>query len=269
MRRYESCPTKEEAPDPRFLASIPICDLKSRTLVYGLYPQSRVKDETLTSKLDGLAPSWNGWVLFQGWYYCKGKAFASAKNSCFDDGDDIVNGQSYWFLCEPIKWKVFLVSEGLYKAVSFFVLDGCRYDEVSNDYELSFIRKWLNESFFKTAFAAGGAFLKPIPAKEGGPKDKVGLLSLEECKAMEASFRASKASDYAKANYVEIDPTTNEGSYWTNSPYASDPDVAYYVGNDGSIYFSSTGFSDTGVRPCIYVKLSVSEAERIGKNDRG
>ncbi len=262
MNECKCQPIEKETPDPRYFATCPIYDIGKRILTYGLYPQSHVKDKELIAKLEKIATSWNDWTLFEGYYYCKAKASIAEKESRFDDGEEIKNEEVYWFLCEPIEWKVFPISNDLCKAVSRLILDGRVYEEKNDEYGLSRFMKQLNKRFLKTAFVNRG-ILEKAPREEGNSDgDKVSLLSLEEGKKLDKGFMISTASDYAKAKRVRIDSETNHGLYWIGSAYPSEPGFAYYADYEGRVHSSSAGSIGAGFRPCIYMKLQIEYLER-------
>ncbi len=116
--------------------SIPTLSKDNKYVTYGLYPQSHVKDETLLSELDALtSSSVNDWYLFNGNYYKKvtSSTYKGIAEYTFDDGDTIVNGASYWFKCEPIKWRILSLDSGVYTLLSDSLLDYAGVYQESSD----------------------------------------------------------------------------------------------------------------------------------------
>ena len=131
-----------------------------KTITYGLYPQSYVKDSSLISVLDSLEPLTNNWYLYEGNYYYKDTASTfNGLGYVFNDNASITNGKEYWFKCEAITWNVINVNEGLYTLVSNMLLDAKVYykdyeDRVidgntisPNNYQYSDVREFLNNEF--------------------------------------------------------------------------------------------------------------------------
>ncbi len=136
---------------------IPVVDTVSKTVTYGLYPQTNVNDSTLISNLNTLTtPESNGWYLYEGEYYAKVTAKPYDSNYVFNNGNTIVDGTTYWFLCEAITWDILSNSDDQYYLLSDVLLDAhCYYTSTSsrtinnktvyaNNYQYSDIRAWLN-----------------------------------------------------------------------------------------------------------------------------
>ena len=143
------------------------------TILYGLYPQTHVSDETLITTLNTLQPTTNNWYLYEGSYYCKETANVfKGESYTFDDGTAIVNGTEYWFKCEPISWDVlsndgvtyYLVATKLLDTQSFYNSYNNRNNNgqvvYANNYEHSDVRAWLNNYFYNTAFILNNVFVK-------------------------------------------------------------------------------------------------------------
>ena len=166
---------------------------------FGSYPQTRVTDEDdiegLNAKIEQLPTDSNnyGWTSYgyyvdgaignYMWYIdteFKGETYrgvyftsyrpsttigvSSEENSKQDDNGYYVS-TVYWFLFEPIKWRVLseengtalILSELIIDSGEFYVSDkGTRNENGEtvhlNNYEFSTIRNWLNDNFYNTAF---------------------------------------------------------------------------------------------------------------------
>lgn len=242
----------------------PVVKTDTNTLTYGLYPQTHVNDETIISRLNSLAsPRSNGWYLYNDAYYTK----STAKNGNagvvigrFYDGVSIISGETYWYKCEPIEWKILTASSGSYSLVSSFLLNTQKYLNGYNDraidgetvhasnYKHSDVRAWLNADFYNEAFNLGNSLIQTVnidnshdttyqTVKEDycceNTDDKVYLLSYAEY--MNTNYFANdetrycKPTDYALAhlafNYKNDEninhPWNGNGSYWTRSPAGS------------------------------------------------
>ncbi len=141
---------------------------------YGIYPQSNVNDKNLLKKLNqkAIQTKYNDYYYFNHEYYSR-KAASLYRNEDgvlisihnFDNGEEILDGDEYWFRVEPIKWRLLEESNNEKFLVSVKALDLCQfnntytteYDELNepifpNDYSHSLIRRWLNIEFYNAAF---------------------------------------------------------------------------------------------------------------------
>ena len=146
----------------------------NNTIKYGFYPQTYVSDSALVDELNTLEPSnLNGWYLYEGSYYVKETANVYKNESyTFDNGTSIVNGNEYWFKCEPIEWNILSDAKGEYLLLSSMLLDTQVYYEnysdrnedeqviYANNYEKSNIRSWLNNEFYNTAFGLNSKYIQ-------------------------------------------------------------------------------------------------------------
>mgnify|MGYP003295828050 FL=1 len=145
---------------------------KLDTVVYGLYPQTHVSDETLISALDSLTTSSvneNGYYSYNENLYYPYVANPDDSSFTFEDGVSIVSGNKYWFKVEPIEWKILNEEEGF--VTSTRILDMHLFNErykgtptktdyqgntgeaYANNYKYSDLRSWLNTDFYNAAFS--------------------------------------------------------------------------------------------------------------------
>ncbi len=166
-------------------------DSDGEYILFGFYPQSRVKDEDLQANLRllaGVLPTaeqnagWTSYEYYLGgevadymWYrdmehegnmyravyFTAYRAYMTGTLETVDTStgqyrNGYEKGEIYWFRYDPIKWKIAEVDEtGTATLVAEMLLDGREYDDHisdSNNYAQSNIRAWLNDSFYKTAF---------------------------------------------------------------------------------------------------------------------
>ena len=168
---------------------------------FGSYPQTEVEDEALVAELNALAPEWEDWTSY-GYYSGEGdygtmvqgdwmrytdityngnkyrgvkftqyrpEMTWNLKNADNSKQDD--NGYSrniaYWFVFEPIEWRVLdsdlllVMSESIIDAQPysnlFYSNAGAYFNDLlcnnyANDYATSSIRQWLNDDFYNAAF---------------------------------------------------------------------------------------------------------------------
>ncbi len=205
-------------------------------ILYGLYPQTYVGEESVVSALNALSPTAaNGWYLYEGEYYAKETAKVyNNETYTFDDGTAITNGTEYWFKCEPIEWQVLSEEDGSYYLLSTLLLDAQAYygsyedrtldgqTVFANNYAESDIRAWLNGEFYETAFYFNDVYLQTRRVENGASttelahnpyaskttQDNVLLLSYQEYLKADYGFlksgeksstREAKTTDYARA----------------------------------------------------------------------
>lgn len=261
-------------------------------ILYGVYPQSRVNDDRLIDALNQsavLQP--NGWYNLDGSLYAKTRTNSSwdSEEYRFEDGGMIAGGEEYWFICNPIKWKILERSGDECLVVSDYSLDAHIFNEATgyekngpypNNYAKSSLRKWLIEDFFTTAFVFGSDHVlltdvdnsaatmqeSPNPYACENTRDYVFLLSfqdylnvsygfMDEDWVFEESGRRSVVTDWARARGAFIDKD-GCGYHWTRSASSSSPTDATSVEYGGNLY--GNNFIDDpkfSVRPAIRVRL--------------
>ena len=278
------CFAQLERDDARYIPSLyeqrrfaisPTLSSDGKTVTYGLYPQTNVKDAKVLAALNAIAaPESNGYYLYQDTYYAKIDAnpYPYGSNYAFSNGITIVGGVTYWFECEPITWKVLAETDGSYYILSSLVLDARRYGENTNiiidydkeiygdgnNYSRSEIRAWLNEDFLSSAFAFDCSAILTTNVDNSASttdtslnshacedtQDKVFLPSYKDYVNYDYGFgplgkssrRTAKATDWARAGGVQYKTSAPYGGcYWTRSPYKDSSDKAYYVDDEGDL----------------------------------
>ena len=192
----------------------------------------------------------------------------------FSNGKTIIKNKEYYFKVEPIKWKVLKDKNGKAILFSELILDAHRFDGISNNYEVSSIRSWLNNEFYNKAFTDKEKELismqtidieKEVKTLLGSKvisesiNDKVFLLSKEEItnksygfsnkKGEDDKARCKKVTDYAKANFA--DEETKNVWYWLRTPCASNSSGACYVYGNGDVHWCDVSFAGAGVAPAL------------------
>lgn len=242
------------------------------TVYYGLYPQKNINDAELIDALNQIEnPEHNGWYLYDGNYYAKTIAHPYSGSVSypqkFNNGNSIIEGTTYWFLCSKILWEILSYQDGNYLVLSNYLLDAHRYDGINNDYYDSEIFSWLNGDFYNSAFALGNGFIK-----EGTANKKVSLLSKNDYKNTDYGFenndgasstRECRVTDWAKARgayYVQDQNSLqyNNGVYWTSTPVQNSSDFVWLNNGSGhnNLVISNLTISNASVciRPSIVLK---------------
>lgn len=282
--------------DEERYATKPIVSSDGKTIKYGLYPQTNVNDVALVSTLNALtSPESNGWYLHEGNYYAKVEAKPYKTTYTFDNGAPITKGETYWFRCEPIVWKVLSNKSGEYFILSNLLLDAhCFYNSSSdrtsdgktiyaNNYKYSDIRTWLNDEFYNSAFALGNSHIQLTAVDNsvgttGGdnPKyvcddtnDKVFLPSHKDYRTRSYGFatdvnvalsRYCKTTDWARArgslSSSAGEDYPNQGAYLTRSPNNESLVAVWGANIKGELCVLRAYDKDSGVRPSISIKIS-------------
>jgi len=300
------------------ITSITVYTKSGNKLYFGTYPQTIVTESTLINNLNNLAGekptankfnNWldynyyilggkesymfykdidydcNGTYDYRGVYFIKYRPSSVHLSESYSYQDD--NGYDvntiYWFKYDKIEWDIINNNDGKALIVANLILDSQEYypfhNSKSNNYELSNIRKWLNASFYNTAFNALQKELISTTLVDNSLKstgntyndyvcddtyDKIFLLSREEYQNYYSNpqLRSDVGTDYAKAQglFVQSNNTTKGKSNWLlRSPYNLNVDDVYslYVMGGYSISVGSLDISLTygGVRPACWVKL--------------
>ena len=204
-------------------------------------------------------------------------------------------GKVYWFLYEPLKWRVLNPNAGL--VLSESLIDSqpynnyirqddnsmCYGDPVqnryANNYQYSSLRQWLNRDFADTAFSAaekdavkvttvGNSAFDSSYNKYASSTtyDKVFLLSYQDMQNTAYGFKASptakdsarlaKGTDYAKCQGLLLGGS-KEYTYWHLRTAGHNSYTRCGVTSDGDVnYNGDTTSTRYGVRPAITLDLT-------------
>ena len=292
---------------------------------FGSYPQTYVGDsmnETLETWYESSSPvnlktyttrentDYNSGVFTSHMYtdgniYARGYSYRYEQGYTYQNGDSVPeDGTVVWFKVEPIRWLVLNYDEYMagteteLELMSELMLTGYIYFNPStsdgNSWETSYIREWVNGTFYNNAFTAEeqemiatSTVLNNVigdwdsSTSDGtGPTtyDKIYLRSYYEMNSglfspgtsdQNYASRLCSPTDFALSNYanmyVETSYTTanrpNGGTtqYWTRSAGADSSSVwnVYYYGH---VYLYSVSNTSLGVRPVLRLALSSSES---------
>ena len=237
----------------------------------------------------------NGTYDYRGVYFTQYRpssySYSSSTNYTSQDDNGYSTNTIYWFSYDPIEWDILTESNGKAFIIANLILDSQDYYPNSskssfshngdtgyaNNYELSAIRKFLNDNFYNTAFnelqkeiietttvdnsvASTGQSSNSYVCNN--TNDKMFLLSSKEASTYYTSStaRQAKGSDYAKCQGLEIYSSNGNSPWWLRSPgnYNVSSDgacQAYYVNVDGYIDYYYVYCTVYGVRPACWIKL--------------
>ena len=267
---------------------------------YGYYIENRVKDYMWYIDVTV------GEEKYRGVYFNEYRPDSGAKNSMtstsYQDDNGYLLNTAYWFKYEPIEWRI--VSEEGKQAfiLANIVLDSQAYQNTytilnneayidstmqayANNYELSTIRKWLNDNFYNVAFdelekeiintvsvdnSAQSTGVTTNKSACANTNDKVFLLSRAEAIDSKYGFtygfekpdkkKQLKPTDYAKSQGVWVSTYDNDckgNSVWLmRSPYDFRSYIVGQVNRDGTVdYLARSYNTHYGIVPAMQISL--------------
>ena len=187
---------------------------------------------------------------------------------------------------EPIKWRIISNNDGTIQLLSEYIIDSQYYHPstntrtiggktiYSNNYEHSYIREWLNNSFYNKAFGTldQSAILTTLVDNSASTtssssnsyasnntNDKIYLLSYQDNLTYfnDHASRQAKTTDYARAKGAYMSTTTSDygnGRWWLRSPSSSFSNYACGVNYGGSMFIDTVTDASVGVRPALQIK---------------
>ena len=234
----------------------------------------------------------NGTYDYRGVYFTKYRTYNISninpiKDNTYQDDNGYFINTKYWFSYDPIEWDILNEKDGKALIIANLILDSqeyCNYDlsdptehnggiGYSNNYELSNIRKWLNDYFYNHAF---NSLEKSIIEKTtvdnsasstasndniyacNNTKDCIFLLSYKEATTYykDNQKRKTQGTDYAKCQGLCTLSGELGNIWWLRSPYYSLNGEVSRVNNYGSCTnYSSVTVTRNGVRPACYITL--------------
>lgn len=203
----------------------------------------------------------------------------------YQDDNNYNTGTVYWFKYEIIEWNIIKEEYGKAMLVANLLLDSQDFYPSSsnssfshngeygyaNNYELSNIRKWLNDNFYNTAFNTLEKDIIQITSVDnsaesaaidndyicGDTEDKVFLLSTQEVSFIHSTIGSeiikATGSDYAKAQGLCV-----KDNGYSNWSLRSPSGIAYNINNvdyTGLFYGYNVFNTFYGVRPALWIEL--------------
>ena len=125
-------------------------------IYFGEYPQT-IKSDDVT-----IISSWGDRGYFLGSDGCRYAAVTVSYSDGqgdgykFSSGATIENKNTYYFKVEPIRWRILSESNGTAMIMCDIIIDVGIYgtNRTKNNYALSEVRQWLNDTFYQTAFTS-------------------------------------------------------------------------------------------------------------------
>lgn len=216
----------------------------------GEYPQTRVKDDKLISKLNSITQTdAQGYVSYGREKYQKKQISARSVT---------------WLKVEPIQWRYLSRDGKNVQFVSEKVLDDHVWNTTDhgdeaylNNYKLSDIRKWLNSDFLEQAFYYDSSLVQTVNVDNSAESTGTSSypFACEDTQDL-LSYKDINDEDYGftdDASRIAYNADGNAQNYWLRSPYNIDYH-ARYVLSDGDVYDDRVDDSN-GVRPALTRKL--------------
>lgn len=183
----------------------------------------------------------------------------------------------YYFKYELIEWDILednnnnltIISNLALDAQDFFpsfsrgLLDHDGVLAYANNYELSTIRKWLNEDFYNTAFSSKDKEMinktlvknnyEDNNYSSNDTNDFIYLLSEDEVEKYYNSVeeRQCDASDYAKCQGIGL--ISNQSTWQLRTPYTSNANYQLLLDYSGKIIHTEANSTYAGVRPVLNI----------------
>ncbi len=246
---------------------------------FGSYPQTKVRDELLLSKLNELIPDENGNVCYNGEYYFK----AIVKKQ--DNNTSQIVEETFWFYIEPIEWRVLksfddklmLLSEDILErgAIdntynSHWSINTDLFDFLQSDFlcrafspeeqkyilsEIMYDNDGVYSKTCKVSLLSRDAYVDPLYGFDSVEIDEEGY-----CVPSSAS-RVCYSTDYAKLNggiYY----------YWTSTPVGNlmaviDSDNGEANDSRGNWHTESGSSIKLGIRPVISIYADALKNDSI------
>lgn len=267
-----------------FLLALSSCQGGNRkeyiTYNYGKYPQTKISDKGLITKLDGLKETnENGYYVLDNVEYAKLRPNPAYADYSFADGTYILD-KDYYFRVDPIKWRLLKTDGNIKYLISDFVIECTDYLENLETSEYSYIssniRSFLTNDFYNKAFISETK--KPllteisIEIDEEVTKinDNIWIPSIYEIEDKNNGFlsiddKFAFTTDYAIAKGIEMYIESPNSYFYRASQYATstralyEENSFYYIDYFGKNLSSSDSknkvLKNIGVRPCIRLEM--------------
>ena len=257
---------------------------------YGEYPQTVAEKDAVKEMSKTTDKTGYYYSTYDNEHYEKvTSALVYGNKYEFSDEKVINENETYYFKVEPIKWKVFgqfdlstgkiqlyLLSDMILHNMAFCskyeesYTDGKWYSAegiFANNWAYSNVRKWLNETFYNTAFTdEEKSTLIPREVSdvttqydETNPTDNVYCLTYAQAVTL-GDYSMAQVSDYARCRnaFIAVNADWYGNGRWWLSNAGAESYQASYVSNYNNIVDStgeSVGSEFMGVRPAITISV--------------
>ncbi len=216
---------------------------------------------------------------------------SSASIFCQEDNGYYTN-TIYWFSYDPVKWNVLKTKNGKALIVTSLLIDSQQYcansttssfshnggTGYSNDYALSNIRKWLNDTFYDTVFTELEKTIIQVTNVDNSvsstgylcnqyacdnTNDRMFLLSYDEVRSLYSSdsVRTVKLSDYAKCQGAYYNSSYDSGVWWLRSPNNNYSNVAGNVLSHGLLGACTVDVAYVGLRAACWIIIDSQSSD--------
>ena len=250
------------------------------TLVYGRYPKTRINDKEIIAKLDTFNDSNlndDGYFVIDGVEYYKSTSGETTDVYTFEDGTHIRPNRAYYYLVEPISWRIMKSDDNYNYLITEQVIDCKKYVENKDDdisYDTSLARKFLINDFYSVAFTNENN--KPEKTeinivKTDGTEvtlnDEIWLPAADDMDNPALTFATeddayARSTDFTLSKAIPFNYDGPNSYYFKCSPFVTstiaDEDLhsMYYVSEIGLINGTNSVITlqNIGIRPCIRLK---------------
>lgn len=323
---------KSSANEAGAISSLSVGDI----IEFGSYPQNKVTDKKLISKLNNAlnSDSWGSYNYYSGEdgadsvpmknpnlmfysdveydehkyraviineYRPEDTSFPPTAENTSQDENGYKLDTVYWFEFVPLRWVVlnpetgFVLTEKIIDSQPFneYIImhetqneDGVweqdyyinsKLTSAANDYSASSLRKWLNNSFYDTAFSNDDKSMitktsdlsdESYPVREDSPQSTesnyVFLISksdvlnsdygFSEGEDSSDPFKKAKLTDYSKSQGASFIDDKNIGIWQLRTPLEDDTLTTQVIWNDGTVANCYANETSDGIRPALYLK---------------
>ena len=257
---------------------------------YNYYISSTISDYMFYKDVD---TNGDGRFDYRGVYFTQYRpawiSDPSTEDNSYQDNNGYTTNTIYWFSYDPIEWDILTISSGKALLLANLILDSQDYYSSNsntsfshnggtgycNNYELSNIRQFLNDNFYKTAFndlqkaiietievdnSASSTEEKASKYACNNTLDKMFLLSYSDLTNSSYGLdsqlaRQTKGTDYAKAQGLQAYASYYGNScWWLRSPHDT-VSGAYCIYWDGVFEGNIIFITQRGVRPALWIEL--------------
>ncbi|MBQ7306926.1 MAG: TIR domain-containing protein [Clostridia bacterium] len=157
---------------------------------------------------------------------------------------------------EPITWRIIEKNGNKMTIVSDKILFASKFDDKTNEFKNSYIKKWLNNDFYNTAFTdEQKVYIEEVSDENG--KNKVNLLSVQN---YEKQFEYDKHKEQTK---YALDNGAKYCEYWLNVASNSNTQTKKVecVDKDGKFVSNYVDSVYLGVVPVLTISYTLTNEE--------